>query len=57
VSEASVNLPEPVVVLTEEAVKARRKRNVALAGSLFLFTALVFVITMVQLYRNVHGHH
>jgi hypothetical protein len=44
-------------VLSPEEAKARHKRNVALAGALFLFTALVFVITMVQLYRNVHGHH
>jgi hypothetical protein len=36
---------------------ARRKRNVALASALFLFVALVFVMTIVQLYRNTHGLH
>lgn len=43
-------------VLPDEE-RARRKRNVALASILFLFVILVFVITMVQLYRNTHGHH
>ena len=43
--------------LPDDAERARRKRNVALASALFLFVILVFVITMVQLYRNTHGHH
>jgi hypothetical protein len=51
-----LDLTQPPVLSPEEE-KARRRRNVALAGSLFLFVILVFVITMVQLYRNVHGHH
>jgi hypothetical protein len=51
-----LDLPQPPVLSAEEE-KARRKRNVALAGALFLFVVLVFVITMVQLARNVHGHH
>jgi len=43
--------------LPDDEEAARRKRNVALASALFLFVALVFVITIVQLYRNTHGHH
>ena len=43
--------------LSDDEETARRKRNVALASALFLFVILVFVITMVQFYRNTHGHH
>jgi hypothetical protein len=43
--------------LTDDEERARRKRNVALASALFLFVALVFLITIVQLYRNTHGQH
>jgi hypothetical protein len=34
---------------TSEAAKARRWRNWALAGALFLFVALVFIVTIVRL--------
>lgn len=40
----------------EMDLAARKKRNLALAGALALFVVLVFVITMIQLARNVHGH-
>ena len=43
--------------LPDDEEMARRKRNVALASALFVFVALVFVMTIVQLYRNTHGHH
>ena len=34
---------------SEEAAKARKLRNWALAGALFLFVALVFIVTIVRL--------
>ncbi len=32
-----------------EAAKARRMRNLALAGALFAFVILIFVVTLVRL--------
>ena len=44
--------PAPAV-LTDEQVKARSKRNVAIALSLVGFVVLVFVVTLVKLGANV----
>jgi hypothetical protein len=48
-----MNRPE-VPQLDESEKQARNRRNVALAGALFLFVILVFVITIVRYYTNVH---
>ena len=42
--------------LTDAEKQARDKRNKAMAGVLFLFVALVFVITIVRFYANAHFH-
>jgi len=36
-----------------EAAKARSRRNLVLAGALFLFVVLVFAVTLVRLGGNV----
>jgi hypothetical protein len=40
--------------LTEAEKQARDKRNKAMAGALFLFVALIFLITIVRFYTNSH---
>lgn len=39
--------------LTPEQLTARRKRNVAIAWSLVAFMALMFVVTVLNLKRNI----
>lgn len=39
--------------LTPEALKARNKRNYAIAGALVLFIVLVFAVTVLNLKRNI----
>ena len=41
------------VTLTDEQVRARKRRNVAIALGLVGFIALVFVVTVVNLQRNI----
>ncbi len=41
---------------TATAAKARRGRNLLLAGALLAFVALVFVITIVKISANVGAH-
>ena len=38
--------------LTPEELAARKKRNLAIAGALVAFMALVFVVTILNLKRN-----
>jgi hypothetical protein len=47
--------PPEVTPLDESEKLARSRRNMALGGALFLFVILVFVITIVRFYTNVHG--
>lgn len=48
--------PPEVPQLDPTEAQARNRRNVALASALGLFVVLVFVITIVRFYTNVHGH-
>lgn len=41
--------------LTDEQVRARKRRNLALAGGLIGFIVLVFLATMINLKRNVEA--
>ncbi len=41
---------------TPAAARARRGRNLLLAGALLAFVALVFVITIVKISANVGAH-
>lgn len=50
--QGSQNEP-PTVVLSPEQEKARSRRNIVIALSLFAFVALVFVVTMVRLSANI----
>lgn len=43
------------IQLTDEQVRARKRRNLALAGGLVGFIVLVFLATMINLKRNVEA--
>jgi hypothetical protein len=45
--------PQPGVKLTEQQLRARRARSIAIALALGAFVILIFVVTLVRLSSNV----
>lgn len=43
--------------LTPEELAARKRRNLAIAGGLVVFMALVFTVTVLNLKRNMDARH
>ena len=46
-------VPGETVKLTPEQVTARKRRNIAIGLSLFAFTTLVFVVTVIRIGQNI----
>ena len=47
------NAPDDVVKLTDDQIRARRRRNVALGLALAGFMVLIFMLTIVRLGQNI----
>ncbi len=45
--------PEPGVRLTEQQLRARRARSIAIALALGAFVVIIFIVTLVRLGSNV----
>jgi hypothetical protein len=48
--------PETGIRLTEQQLRARRARSIAIAWALFAFVIVIFLVTLVRLGANVATH-
>jgi hypothetical protein len=53
VTMSDMQKPEPGIRLTEQQLRARRNRSIAIALALGAFVVLIFLVTLVKLGGNV----
>ena len=53
VTTSDMQKPEPGIRLTEQQLRARRNRSVAIALALGAFVVVIFLVTLVKLGGNV----
>jgi hypothetical protein len=53
VTMSDMQKPEPGIRLTEQQLRARRNRSIAIALALGAFVVVIFVVTLVKLGGNV----
>jgi hypothetical protein len=53
VTMSDIQKPEPGIRLTEQQLRARRNRSIAIALALGAFVVVIFLVTLVKLGGNV----